>query len=153
MTKRNVFQDALSIIILLLGLFTLFSGFLGDFISDIFLPFDCIQALFGSFVLASFLVTLALNLFRLLRISFSSRKRERIIAAIYILLFVISSYSLCVFVIFGLFNNHIDTPEWLIVRNWISILFLVFCIIWLVIRCISILFNGRSAIVKEEFPR
>lgn len=150
MSKPNAIQDAFSILILLIGLFTCFNGFLCDFVDDFFNYFT--DALFGGFVLSSYLITLVLHLCRLFRISFSPRKGERIIAIIYILLFIISSYSFGIFIAFGLGNFRIDTPRWLIVRNFISIPFLVFCALWLAIRCVLFLINGRSPIIKEEPP-
>ena len=150
MSKRIVIQDAFSILILIIGLFTCFNGFLCDF-SDAFFRYST-DVLFGIFVLSSFLITLVLHLCRLFRISFSPRKRERIIAVIYILLFIISFYFIRIFIVFGLCNFSFDSPGWLMVRNYISIPFLVFCALWLFIRCVSFLKNGRSSIVKEEPP-
>jgi hypothetical protein len=147
MTKRDAFQDAFSVLIILIGLFVCFNGFLCDYVGG-FNSFS--DALFGGVILSSCLITVLSHMCRLLRISFSLRKRERTIAAIYIGLFILSIYYILFFVVFGLFNYSVYDPKWLIVRNDTSLLFLVFCTIWLAIRCISFLRKGSSPIAKEE---
>lgn len=128
-----------SVSVLGLGLFALICGF------------DCLIDLIemGAFFFLCFLATIAINLCLLFHIQFIPRKIERIIAIIYLILFVLSLYFLSLINAFGLLNFPADAQRWDVIRIWITILFTDYCVFWLAVRCLRLLRLGHSPLMKD----
>lgn len=136
---RKVYYWSRSIIVLTLGLFTLFFSF------------DCIQE-FRFFFIPCFSTAMAINLCLLFGVTFAPRKVEKIIAISFLTLFILSLPFLYICTGFALFNWSEDAIHWDITRMWISVLFTDYCVIWLAIRCMRLLLRYHSPIVKESTP-
>ena len=92
---------------------------------------------------------MAINLCLLFHIQFIPRKVERIIAIIYLILFVLSLYFLLVLTAFGLFNFHAGALRWDVIRIWTTVLFTDYCVLWLAVRCLRFLRLGNSPLLKD----
>ena len=139
MTMRNIYSWVRSSVVLCLGLFTCICCF------------DCLYSI-GMFFIPCFIATTAINLCLSLRIRFKPRKRERIIAIVYLILFVLSFHALLLLNGFGLFNFKADAERWDIVRIYVSVLFTDYCAIWLAVRCALFLRKGQSRLLMDTAP-
>ena len=136
MTIRTLFYLIRSVLVLALGLFTFAYSF------------DCLQE-FRFFFIPCFFATLAINLCLLFRVKFSSRRIEKILAVVYLILFAISFLFLYILTNFALFNWSVDADKWDVTRMWISVLFIDYCVIWLAIHCVAFLILGHSRLLKD----
>ena len=136
MSTRRIYYLVRCVSVLGLGLFTLLYGF------------DCLD-LIGVFFFPCFLATIVINLCLLFHIQFYPRKIERIIAIIYLILFVLSLYYLLFLTTFGLFNFRADAQRWDVIRIWVTVLFTDYCVLWLAVRCLRFLRLGYSPLLKD----
>ena len=139
MTMRNIYSWVRSSVVLCLGLFTCICCF------------DCLYSI-GMFFIPCFIATTAINLCLSLRIRFKPRKRERIIAIVYLILFVFSLHALLLLNGFGLFSFKADAERWDIVRIYVAVLFTDYCVIWLAVRCALFLRKGQSRLLMDTAP-
>jgi len=139
MTMRNIYYLVRSTVVLCLGLFTCFCCF------------DCLDAI-GMLFFPCFVATMAINLCLSFRIQFKPRKRERIIAIVYLILLVLSFHALLILNGFGLFNFRADAERWDIVRIYVAVLFTDYCVIWLAVRCVLFLRKGQSRLLIYTAP-
>ena len=137
MTTRSILILVRSIAVMGLGLFTLICGF------------DCFDYYIGLFFFPCFLATIGINLCLLFHIQFMPRRIERIIAIVYLILFVLSLHLLLLFNGFGLFNFRADAERWDVTRIWITVLFMDYCVFWLAVRCVRFLRLGHSPLLKD----
>ena len=136
MSARRIYYIVRSILVLAIGLFTFI------------FCFDGLQE-FRLFFIPCFLGTLAINLCLLFQVQFPPRKIERIIAASYLILFMISLTFLYFLTGFALFNWGEGADKWDVTRMWISVLFTDYCIIWLAIRSLFLLLRVYSPLLKD----
>lgn len=136
MSTRRIYYIVRSFLVLAIGLFTFI------------FCFDSLQE-FRLYFIPCFGGTLAINLCLLFHVQFSPRKIERIIAAAYLILFVISLIFLYVLTGFALFNWSEWADKWDVTRMWVSVLFTDYCIIWLAIRCLFLLLHVHSPLLKD----
>ena len=145
MKIKQILGDILCFLILGLAVFFFAGGFGWDLAEDFFeIPFDPVECLVGLFIFTSLSAAIATCICRLCRIHFQFRKVEKIIAIVYLCLVVLSIHPLLLISAFATMSFSPDASQWLITRNILSVLAMLFSVFWLAVLSARLLVRTRK---------